>query len=92
MTVQVHVSIPHGGNIHRLSGKTSTFSTLTDLFTHSQSARDLELINEFRFRETLSLSNHVHITLIVQVGYWMHIRIYFFDKNSVVAMMVKYGQ
>ena len=42
MTTHEHISIPHSGNIHRLSGKTSTFSILTDLFIHSQSARAFE--------------------------------------------------
>ena len=88
MTVHIHVSVPYCGNIHRLSGKTSTFST--DLFIHY-------FINEFRLRERLSPSNHVHITLSVQVGYRMHIRIYFFDKkiqsmpsrsNSLIAFII----
>ena len=50
MTIHIHVfiyvfntSIPHSDSNHRLSGKTSIFSTLTALFIHSQSARDLEL-------------------------------------------------
>ena len=30
---------------------------------------------DVRLREALSASNHVHITLIVQVSYQMHIRI-----------------
>ena len=37
------VSVSHSGNIHKLSSKTSAFSTLTDLFIHSQSAGDSEL-------------------------------------------------
>ena len=79
----LRVSIPHSGNLHLLSGKTSTFSTFTDLFIYSQSARDLELYKGIQItRDTISPSNHVHITLIEQVGYWVHIRIYFFDKKN----------
>ena len=75
-------SIHHSGNLHLLSGKTSTFSTLTDLFIYSQSARDLELYKGIQItRDTIDPSNHVHITLIEQAGYWVHVRIYFFDKK-----------
>ena len=54
----------------------------TDLFIYSQSARDLELYKGIQItRDTIGPSNYVHITLIEQVGYWVHIRIHFFDKK-----------
>ena len=69
-------------NLNRLSGETSTFSTLTDLVIYSQSARDLQLYKGIQItRDTIGPSNHVHITLIEQVSYWVYIRIYFIDKK-----------
>ena len=61
------------------------------MFICSQSARDLELYKGIQItRDTIGPSNHVHITLIEQAGYWAHIRIYFFDKkNPVVTINVK---
>ena len=54
----------------------------TDLFIYSQSARDLELYKGIQItRDTIGPSNNVHITLIEQIGYWVHIRIYFFNKK-----------
>ena len=90
--VHVHVSIPHSGNIHRLSGKASTFSTFSTfsafflqfcLFILNL-VETQNFINEFRLRETPSPSNRVHITLIVQGGYWMHLL--FRQKILVVAI------
>ena len=79
---RLNTCIPHSDSNHRLSGKTSTFSTLTALFIHSQSAgENSDFINEFRLHDTLSPSNYDHITLTVQVGCWLHIHIYFFDKT-----------
>ena len=45
---RLNTRIPHSDSHHRLSGKTSTFSTLTALFIHSQSARDSELYKQIQ--------------------------------------------
>ena len=75
MTVHYASQYPIASNLHRLSGKTSIFSTLTDLFilfvyfVYSQSSGDLELCKGIQItRDTIGPSNHLHITLIEQVG------------------------